>query len=111
MIMKYKYLGLMQLVERSSFVEFFIAVIHWVNQQRIRPTMATKLGRVCEIPRFSVIILIILLATPILPAAQTNLPIPSSSEILALLHQGHPRLLASAQDFARLKEQLATNAL
>jgi len=42
-------------------------------------------------------------------AAPESLPIPPAREILAKLHPGHPRLLASESDFARLKERVATD--
>ncbi|MBI4660823.1 MAG: heparinase II/III family protein [Verrucomicrobia bacterium] len=35
-----------------------------------------------------------------------NLPIPPGREILGKLRQGHPRLLASAEEFGRLKERV-----
>jgi hypothetical protein len=39
---------------------------------------------------------------------QTN-SLPSSTEIVARLRAGHPRLIATADDFARLKERVATD--
>jgi len=42
-------------------------------------------------------------------ATATELSIPPANEILAKLRPGHPRLLASESDFARLKERVATD--
>ena len=44
-------------------------------------------------------------------AESPALPIPPPTEILSRLTKGHPRLLASAQDFARLKEQVAQEGI
>ena len=43
------------------------------------------------------------------PADPPLVPIPSAAELLAHLHQGHPRLLASANDFAQLTQRLAAD--
>jgi hypothetical protein len=40
--------------------------------------------------------------------ANPIVPIPSAAQILQMLKPGHPRLLMSTADFARLKEQVAT---
>jgi hypothetical protein len=37
-------------------------------------------------------------------------PIPSATNILARLHQVHPRLLAKAEDFAQLKQRIASDS-
>lgn len=42
-------------------------------------------------------------------AEPARIPVPGQQEILAHLRKTHPRLLASAQDFGRLKQQLATD--
>ncbi|PWU13079.1 MAG: coagulation factor 5/8 type domain-containing protein [Verrucomicrobia bacterium] len=41
--------------------------------------------------------------------AADTIPIPQPAAILALLHKGHPRLLASSNDFSHLKAQFASN--
>src|SRR5262245_40869278 len=43
------------------------------------------------------------------PAADT-FPIPAPSDILARLQQGHPRLLASSNDFLQLRARISANA-
>src|SRR5689334_14810136 len=40
-----------------------------------------------------------------------QVPVPGPNEILKTLLSGHPRLLATAADFARVKEQMATDPL
>lgn len=57
---------------------------------------------------------VLLLGTSMLPvapskAAQPVVPIPSASNILARLKPAHPRLLASAADFAQLKARIASS--
>ena len=42
-------------------------------------------------------------------AGSDTVQIPAQSEILTGLRKAHPRLLASAQDFERLKQQVASN--
>lgn len=55
----------------------------------------------------------ILLSSSLLgaPAPKPAISTPPAAEILALLKKDHPRLIASAADFARLKEQTATDPL
>ena len=60
--------------------------------------------------RTLVLALTLVLVATSFQAAEKALPIPPVPEILGRLHKEHPRLLASAQDFARLKEQLAANS-
>jgi len=48
-------------------------------------------------------------AVSVVAAAPTELPIPPAQEILATLRPGHPRLLASESDFAKLKERVASD--
>jgi hypothetical protein len=40
----------------------------------------------------------------------SQIPVPSAAEILARLNKSHPRLLASSNDFVRLKARIETNA-
>src|SRR5262245_27945801 len=42
-------------------------------------------------------------------ADDARIPIPPATEILAHLHKSHPRLLASAEDFTRLKQRVASS--
>jgi len=42
--------------------------------------------------------------------AKPTVPIPSATNILARLHQGHPRLLATTDDFAQLKKRIASDS-
>jgi len=54
--------------------------------------------------------LLLLGSAPALPARQAGqplVPIPSAAELLARLHKGHPRLLASSNDFAQLTQRIA----
>ncbi|MGO9203715.1 MAG: heparinase II/III family protein [Limisphaerales bacterium] len=54
--------------------------------------------------------LLLLGSAPALPARQAGqplVPIPSAAELLARLHKGHPRLLASSNDFAQLTRRIA----
>ena len=56
-----------------------------------------------------------LLGTTALPLAaaepaKPTVPIPSATNILARLHQGHPRLLATTDDFAQLKKRIASDS-
>ena len=43
-------------------------------------------------------------------AAAAPIPVPAAAEILGRLHKEHPRLIASAQDFDKLKQLLATQS-
>jgi hypothetical protein len=43
--------------------------------------------------------------------AKPAVPIPSATSVLARLHQAHPRLLATTEDFARLKQRIASDSL
>jgi hypothetical protein len=43
-------------------------------------------------------------------APEPVVPIPSATNILARLHQAHPRLLATAQDFAELSKRTASDS-
>ena len=43
-------------------------------------------------------------------ASRPAVPIPSATNILAHLHQAHPRLLATKEDFAELKERVASDS-
>src|SRR5215475_3857674 len=55
-----------------------------------------------------------LILVPILRAAETGasqIPIPLAQEILARLDKSHPRLLASSNDFVRLKARIESDAL
>jgi hypothetical protein len=55
-----------------------------------------------------------LILVPILRAAETGpsqIPIPRAQQILARLDKSHPRLLASSNDFVRLKARIESNAL
>ncbi len=49
------------------------------------------------------------LALPASQAGQPLVPIPPAAELLAQLHQGHPRLLASSNDFAVLTQRIAAD--
>ncbi|MEK7686056.1 MAG: DUF4962 domain-containing protein [Verrucomicrobiota bacterium] len=66
------------------------------------------------IPSLVVAALIAAWTTGIVSAAaaaqKAAITIPPQNEILARLRKGHPRLLFSASDFARLKEQVAAQA-
>jgi Heparinase II/III-like protein/Domain of unknown function (DUF4962) len=42
--------------------------------------------------------------------AKTAVPIPSATNILARLHQAHSRLLATTEDFAQLKQRIASDS-
>ena len=42
-------------------------------------------------------------------APQPTVPIPPATNILARLNQAHPRLLATTEDFAQLKERIASD--
>jgi hypothetical protein len=42
--------------------------------------------------------------------ARPAVPIPSATNILARLHQAHPRLLATTEDFAQLKQRIASDS-
>src|ERR1035437_1879321 len=42
--------------------------------------------------------------------AKPPVPIPSATNILARLNQGHPRLLATTEDFAQLKKRMASDS-
>ena len=56
--------------------------------------------------------LLFLCSAPALPArqaAQPLVPIPPAAELLAQLHKGHPRLLASSNDFAQLAQRIAAD--
>jgi hypothetical protein len=54
-------------------------------------------------------LLVIPCSTPLLAAEQKPaLLVPPATEILARLKHSHPRLIASAEDFARLKAQVAS---
>ncbi len=44
-------------------------------------------------------------------AAERPLDIPPADQILATLHRGHPRLLATAPDFAALRQRVAADPL
>jgi len=44
-------------------------------------------------------------------AERTELPIPPAAEILRLLRPEHPRLLATSNDFVRLREQVVSDPL
>jgi hypothetical protein len=46
---------------------------------------------------------------PARQAAQPLVPIPPAAELLAQLHKGHPRLLASSNDFAQLAQRIAAD--
>jgi hypothetical protein len=74
-----------------------------------------RLCRALETVRFLLPILLLLFAPLFLFAApappKPSLPIPPATNILARLKPGHPRLLASEQDFAILKERLAHEPL
>src|SRR5262245_52013665 len=50
------------------------------------------------------------MALPLRGAQTETLPVPPPGEILSKLSGGHPRLLASASDFAQLKERAASDA-
>jgi hypothetical protein len=54
---------------------------------------------------------LLLARPPALPGAEPAqpIPIPAPADILAKLHKEHPRLLASAEDFAALKRQVQEN--
>jgi hypothetical protein len=43
-------------------------------------------------------------------AGKPAVPIPSATNILTRLHQEHPRLLATAEDFAELKKRIASDS-
>ena len=43
------------------------------------------------------------------PNAKLAVPIPPATNILARLHPGHPRLLATPEDFAAWKERVAAD--
>src|SRR5262245_4053278 len=48
------------------------------------------------------------------PAAETSgsqFPIPSAQEILGRINKSHPRLLASSNDFVRLKARIESDSL
>jgi hypothetical protein len=49
------------------------------------------------------------MALPAGQAAQPLVPIPPAAELLARLHKGHPRLLASSNDFAQLTRRIAAD--
>lgn len=58
---------------------------------------------------------LLLFATSMLPLAAAEapkpaVPIPPATNILARLHQGHPRLLATTEDFAGLRKRLASDS-
>ena len=56
---------------------------------------------------------LLLLPLPLLAATEPKTPslsAPSAAEILARLRPGHPRLLASRDDFAQLKKRIASEA-
>jgi len=105
MIMKLKFLKTLV----ASFVEAFVGFIGWETRQRIRQRKATKFTVTCG-PRQLAVLLLFLLPLTNLRPAQTGLPIPSAPEILARLHQGHPRVIATTQDLTQLKQRIATNS-
>jgi hypothetical protein len=43
-------------------------------------------------------------------ASETRLPIPPADQLLATLRPGHPRLLATAEDFTALRQRVQTDA-
>jgi len=43
-------------------------------------------------------------------APKPEVPIPSATNIVARVHQSHPRLLATTEDFAQLKQRIASDS-